>query len=120
MTGRLFNTFPGGLVPAFYEDMRNAAPRTVVTMPDSPGLFLVKGAPGIDELAEQLELYHYEHKTSDVKDEMVVARINEDLVAALEYGIEELETAPAPLKPQQTMAMPLPNRKTQRSLLGVI
>lgn len=99
MTGRLFNTFPGGLVPAFYEDLRNAAPRMVPATADSPGLFLVKGAPGIDELAEQLELYHYEHKTSDVKDEYVVARVNEDLVAALEYAIEELETAPPALEP---------------------
>ena len=49
-------------------------------------------------MAEQLELYHYEHKTSDVKDEYVVARVNEDLVAALEYAIEELETAPPPLE----------------------
>lgn len=94
MTGRLFNVFPGGLVPAFNEDARNKTPRTVSTTADSPGLFLVKGAPGMDELADQLELYHYQHKTSDVKDEMVVARVNEDLVAALEYAIEELETAP--------------------------
>ena len=91
MTGRLFNVFPNGIVPAFYEDMRNLPPRTVSTLPDSPGLFLVKGAPGIDALAEQLELYHYQHKTSDTKDEMVVARVDEDLVAALEYAIEELE-----------------------------
>ena len=91
MTGRLFNVFPNGIVPAFGEDTRNRAPRTVSTLPDSPGLFLVRGAPGIDELAEQLELYHYQHKTSDVKDEMVVARVDEDLVAALEYAVEELE-----------------------------
>jgi hypothetical protein len=98
MTGRLFNVFPSAIVPAFYEDMRNLAPRTVSTLPDSPGLFLVKGAPGIDELAEQIELYHYEHKTSDVKDEYVVARVNEDLVAALEYAVEELETAPVAIE----------------------
>lgn len=98
MTGRLFNTFPMGIVPPFYEELRNLTPRTVAATQDSPGIFLVKGAPGIDELAEQLELYHYEHKTSDVKDEYVVARVNEDLVAALEYAIEELETAPPPLE----------------------
>ena len=92
-TGRLFNVFPGGRVPAFRAEIRVRMEAGPFVEPDSPGLLLVKGAPGIDELASQLEAYHYEHKVTDTKDEMVVARIDEDMVAALEYGIEELEEA---------------------------
>ena len=31
------------------------------------------------------------HTTDETRDEMVVARVNDDLVAALEYAVEELE-----------------------------
>ena len=92
-TGRLFNVFPGGRVPPFKAEIRVRMEAGPFVEHDSPGLLLVKGAPGIDELASQLEAYHYEHKVTDTKDEMVVARIDEDMVAALEYGIEELEEA---------------------------
>jgi hypothetical protein len=92
LTARLLNTFPGGIVPDLKGETRGRAmsygPNAA---DDTPGLLFVKGAPGIDELCDELEAYHYEHRLTDTKDEMVVARINDDLVAAMEYAIEELE-----------------------------
>ena len=92
LTSRLLNTYPGGIVPALNAETRGRAlPYGPNSTDDTPGLLFVKGAPGIDELCDELEAYHYEHRLTDTKDEMVVARIDEDLVAAMEYAIEELE-----------------------------
>ena len=46
---------------------------------------------GNRELADEIEMYHYVHRQTDTLDDLVVARINDDRVAALEYAIEELE-----------------------------
>lgn len=99
LTGRLFMHFPGGRVPSLQLELNQTRfltefPQPPFREPDSPGLLLVKGAPGIDELCDQLEDYHEVYVATDRKEDFEVARINEDMVAALEYGIEELE-APA-------------------------
>lgn len=54
-------------------------------------LTLDSGGPGNRELADEIEMYHYVHRQSDTVDDLVVARINDDRVASLEYAIEELE-----------------------------
>lgn len=94
--GRLLNVFPNGRVPPMVNELKLYNPHRLVERgpynePDSPGLIFVRGAPGIDELALEMEGYHYERKITDTKDEYVVARVNDDLVAALEYAIEELD-----------------------------
>jgi len=116
LTARLLNTFPGGVVPSLTGETTGRALSYGPEGPDdTPGLLFVKGAPGIDELCDELEAYHYEHRLTDTKDEMVVARINDDMVAAMEYAIEELEEGVPPLN------VPPPTRydfgKTQRRSL---
>src|SRR3990167_4791336 len=76
LVGRLMNTFPGGIVPALTGETRGRqASYGPSATDDSAGLLFVKGAPGIDDLCDEIESYHYEHKLTDTKDEMVVARI---------------------------------------------
>lgn len=96
LVGRLFNYFPGGRTPSMQMELNQTRflkefPQPPFAEPDSPGLLLVKGAPGIDELCDQLEDYHEVYIQTDRKEDFEVARINEDMVAALEYAIEELE-----------------------------
>lgn len=109
LTARLLNTYPGGIVPSLTGETRGRAlsygPNA---SDDTPGLLFVKGAPGIDELCDELEAYHYEHRVTDTKDDMIVARINDDLVAAMEYAIEELEEYQAP-----DYSQPLPTTKVR-------
>ena len=92
MTERLFWTYPGGRVPRYVEELSLSVPTGHHAEPDSPGLLLVKGMAGIDDLAGEIEAYHRVPVVSDLKDSLEVARINDDRVAALEYAIESLET----------------------------
>jgi hypothetical protein len=93
LTKRLFSVFAGGRV---FSQRDEALAREVLgpfSEPDSPGLIFVQGAPGIEELIEEVMDYHYVPQATDTKEELVVARINDDRIAALEYAIEELEEA---------------------------
>ncbi len=45
---------------------------------------------GNRDLADEIEMYHFVHRQTDTVDDLVVARINEDRVAAMEYAVEEL------------------------------
>ena len=88
---RLLDIYPGGIVPSIAAEVRNRVQfGPFPADSDSPGLLFVKGAPGIEELADQMEAYHYVHQQTEMKDELVVARVDEDLVAAMEYGIQAL------------------------------
>lgn len=95
--GRLLGIFPGGVVPESYEEAtwtgkERVQPISLATgRPDSPGLLFVEGAPGIEELCSEIESYHEVLQENDLKSEYVVARIDEDLIAAMEYAIEHLE-----------------------------
>lgn len=91
LTERLWNIFPGGRVPYFREERNLRVPQGPFAEPDSPGLLLVEGAEGIEELADEIEGYHYVPVSTDTMEKLVVARINEDLIAGLEDAIEELE-----------------------------
>ena len=108
LTQRYMRSFTGGAVPSLKDEMEMRWPVPGLGRSDSYGILFVKGAPGIDELCDQLEAYHYEHKQSDIKDEMVVARIGEDLVAALENGIWAMDEYPTPdySKPLASSAAP--------------
>ena len=57
----------------------------------SDGLTLDQNGEGCLDLATELEMYHYVHRQTATIDDMIVARVDEDMVAALEYAIEELE-----------------------------
>lgn len=97
LVGRLFNTFPGGRVPPLRMELNEERflaefPQPPFNEPDSPGLLFVKGMPGIEELAEEIESYHEVFVQNDVKEDYVVSRIDDDLVASLEYACECLET----------------------------
>lgn len=96
-----FQVFQGGRATSYRDELKDTLPNGPYTEPDSPGLLLVKGAPGIDDLAEQIPAYHYIHQITETKDVMTVARIDEDLIAAMEYGLEELESkGPEPISTQ--------------------
>lgn len=103
MLGPLFDFYPGGRVPKRHFEARQNGARSAVELgpyaeADTPGLLFVEGAPYISELCDQIEGYQelmVENKTATV---WQVVRKDDDLVAALEYGNEELETAPPSLE----------------------
>lgn len=49
---------------------------------------------GNDGLVEEIEAYHWNHRQTDTVEDLQVARVADDRVAALEYAIEELEGNP--------------------------
>lgn len=87
----LFYMFPGGRVPSYKQIQRGWAPEGHYAEPDSPGIILVEGMPGIDKLAQQIEGYHYIWKESDTGKRKEIVREDDDLVAALEDANEEWE-----------------------------
>lgn len=103
---RLLNIFLGGHVTRLTEEFRDRIPLGPYLEPDSPGLLMVKGAPGIEELADEIESYHYVELASPTREALVVARIAENRIAALEYAIEELDTAPPPM-PSRAKTLPV-------------
>ena len=90
----LFYSYPGGRVPSFNEARRLAVPSGPFAEPDSPGLFLVEGAPGVEDLANELESYHYIIKETDKGKVKEVFRLDDDHVAGFEYANEEWEENP--------------------------
>lgn len=97
ITGRLLNVFPGGEVPESSMELMESNYRSAATLgphacPDSPGLLFVEGAPGIDDLCDEIESYHEVLMENATRSEYTVARIDDDLVAALEYGTECLDS----------------------------
>lgn len=113
----LFGMFPGGRVPKSLReltetDSRAAMPLGPFAEPDSPGILFVKGAPGIDYLCDQIEGYHEVFKQSDTRQVWEVARIDDDGVAAMEYGCEELETEP-PAYDRPLVSQPTQYRKAR-------
>ena len=94
-TEKYWNLYPGGRVPLPWEEAQLIGQRHYED-PDSPGLLLVAGAPGIDELADEIEGYHRVLVENERQKKLEVVRIDDDLVAGLEYAIEELEERPAP------------------------
>mgnify|MGYP001562253384 CR=1 FL=1 len=92
---RLFYSYPGGRVPTFAEERTLTVPRGPFAEADSPGLFLVEGMRGIDELAAELEAYHYVFTETPKGKTKDVYRANDDLVAAVEYANEEWEEGAA-------------------------
>ena len=88
---RLYYSYPGGRVPTFAEERGLIVPRGPFAEPDSPGILFVEGAPGIEELCDQIEGYHYVFTDTPKGKTKDVYRDNEDGVAALEYANEEWE-----------------------------
>ncbi len=87
----LFYTFEGGRVPSPEDKKALRFPEGPFTEENSPGLFLVEGMPGIQDLADEIEAYHYVYSDTPrgrVKD---VFRMNDDRIAAVEYANEEWE-----------------------------
>ena len=88
---RLWYTWPGGRVPSFAEEKGLVVPQGPFEEADSPGIFLVEGASGIDELSDQLEGYHFVYTETPKGKTKDVFRENEDHVAGLEYANEDWE-----------------------------
>jgi len=88
----LFYVFPNGRVPDWKEDLSLAMP-DYGDMPDSPGVLLVEGAPGIDQFASELEGYHFVWQDTPKGRTKDVYRVDENGVAAFEYANEEFEEA---------------------------
>lgn len=119
ITGRLFNVWPGGHVPSMALEANEAKflaefPQPPFKEDDSPGLLFVKGAPGIEELCDQIEDYHEIFVQTERKEDYEVARINEDMVAGLEYGNEELEEVAEPYAPVRVPVTASPGSNTGR------
>lgn len=118
--GRLLGIFPGGVVPESYEEAtwtgkERVQPISLATgRPDSPGLLFVEGAPGIEELCSEIESYHEVLQENDLKSEYVVARIDEDLIAAMEYAIEHLEEPRVNHEEMGTALRALQNRRPKK------
>ena len=95
---RLLNVFPGGRVHSTEQEVFSSPRQLIEHGPwaegDTPGLLLVKGAPGIDLLCEQIEAYHYVKRETETRSEMIVDRRDEDTVAAMEYAIAALDLQP--------------------------
>lgn len=89
--GRLLNVFPGGRVPTLREELAGTYALGPWGEPDSPGLILVAGAPGIDELCNEIENYHYDVVESDRRYVEDVHRVDDDYVAALEDALLALD-----------------------------
>ena len=87
----LFYTFPGGRVPGPREEGRLVVAQAPFEEGDSPGFFLVEGMPGIDELADEIEGYHYVYTETPRGKAKNVYRTNENRIAAVEYANEEWE-----------------------------
>ena len=87
----LFYSYPGGRVPSFREEKGLVVPQGPFAEPDSPGFFLVEGMPGNDELADQVEGYHFVFSDTPKGVTKDVYRDNEDHVAGVEYANEEWE-----------------------------
>ena len=69
---------------------------------ENGSLFFDIDGKGVRELFDEAMDYHYVEKESDTRRETVVARVDDDRVAALEYAIEELMEADRGLKYQIT------------------
>lgn len=111
-TEKYWNLYPGGRVPLPWEEQQLISQRHYEE-PDSPGLLLVQGAPGIDDLADEIEAYHRVLVETDRAKKLEVVRIDDDLVAGLEYAIEELEERPA-LPPTSTKLTSSKPRQAQK------
>lgn len=95
IVGRLFNIFPMGDSVVGLDEESHPFRRKLDPLPyDSPGLIFVKGGPGIDQLADQIESYHEVAVSSVSREDWQVARINDDYIAAVEYGCQALEEPP--------------------------
>lgn len=135
ITNELMAVYPGGRVPKKNDEAMMNLELGPFVEPDTPGLLFVKGAPGIDDLCAEIEGYHYVPKATETREVLVVARIDEDLVAALEDANEELdeegfvlppvagsvslgEKAAAPALPDPRMFPASPSRTTQAPRAG--
>ncbi len=87
-TSWLFGTFPGGRVPTWKEELKGGQANGPWQEDDSPGLLIEEGCEGSEELAEEIEAYHYDHVLTDRVEKDVVARINENMISAIEYGVQ--------------------------------
>lgn len=84
----LWASYPGGRVPDPRDERNLVVPQGPFREPPSPGLLLVEGAEGIDELADQIEGYHFVYSETPRGRTKDVFRDNDDHVAGMEYGNE--------------------------------
>lgn len=92
----LFYTYEGGRVPTRKQVAQGKIPRGPFAEKDSRGIYLVEGAPGIAELAAEIDQYHFIYIESDLGRKKDVHRENENRIAAVEYANEEWEEGEAP------------------------
>ena len=76
---------------------------------------MVEGAPGIEELANEIDGYHYIYTTTDRGMTKDVYRVNDDRIAAVEYANEEWEEAPVVSLPQSVPSPIARERPKQES-----
>lgn len=87
----LFYNYAGGWVPSFSEEKRLEEPVQMREGNDTPGFFIVMGCPGGEDLANEVEAYHYTWTITERGKSKGVYRVNENRIAAVEYANEEWE-----------------------------
>lgn len=87
----LFYNYPGGRVTTQREEINSRQPMGPYVEPDTAGIFLVKGADGTEELANEIEAYHYVWSVTPSGRTKGVFRMDENRIAAMEYANEEWE-----------------------------
>lgn len=87
----LFYMYPGGRVPTDEQRRNLTVPSGPFAEPDSPGFFIVEGCPGGDDLADEIEGYHFVYTDTPKGRSKDVYRVADDRIASVEYANEEWE-----------------------------
>ena len=113
----LFYTYEGGRVPTAEQVASLSIPRGPFAEPDSHGIYLVEGGQGIDDLADEIEGYHYVFSDTPKGKTKDVYRVADDRIAAVEYANEEWEEGFV-IDDSPPTAWQLPYQRSTRQALG--
>ena len=103
----LFYLYEGGRVPSSKDVKNLTVARGPFAEPDSPCIFLVEGMPGIEDLANEIEGYHFVYSDSVKGRTKDVFRENDDRIAAVEYANEEWVERPYAVAEERLPGIPL-------------
>jgi hypothetical protein len=117
---RLFYSYPGGRVPTFKEELDLRVPQGPFSEPDSPGFFIVEGCPGGEDLADEIEGYHYIYTETPKGRTKDVYRMNENLIAAMECANEEYEEGETEKDVAGPARVVLPSNTEKRTYGGLV
>lgn len=117
---RLFYVYEGGRVPTSEQVTQLAIPRGPFMEPDSYGIYLVEGMPGIEDLANEIEAYHYVFFDTPKGKSKDVYRVDDDRIASVEYANEEYEEGETERDVAGPARISLPSNSEKRTYGGLI